>query len=442
MIVITPKKPGLYQDASEKKNIDLEPPSNHNWRVAIIIIAVMPVFHFVATWDFDGNITIANRVLRLYSLPIVALELAVLFWASRSGWNPAYHYRCLPLLARYNISIWVIWAFGVSIMVSTSPMTSVLFAFRYSLHALLLSALIFLLSSAKHFDFKFWTSKLIIGLHAYLLLLIIFCLAVFDQKDFRWVERVPSATNIRQIGNVVGLLTIVPAAMLLFEPLREKRLLLLASVTTAMAFIMWTGTRGAIVGFVAAICVAGWMLRSAIPVSRFAGLAFSLAVALAISVIIPIPSDEFGIIRIADSFSGSDPSSGRVAMWKSTIEAIKSAPILGHGSGTYRDNMLLLNNYPYNHPHNFVLQFAYDWGVFGGSCALLLLCGLGWAVIKSNRATDEKRFVGVGGIVAVVSVGLIEGTLFHPLPIIIALTLSTPALIHASIAAGPYQFKE
>jgi O-antigen ligase len=436
---LTGKKSDNFNNTGGKRYSIFAPNIYDAWRISIIIIAAIPSLHFIFTFDSDGNISNINKIMRLFGFPIFMIETMVLLIAYRAGWKPLKYYLCLPVFTRNIILIWIACVFYTSIFASNSPVMSIFFVLRFYMHALLLAALIFLISSAKEFNFRCWMSRLTLGLYTYLILLIIFCVAVFGQKDFQWIERVPSATNIRQIGNVIGLLTIVPTVMLLFEPSQKKRLLTLASVTAAMAFIMWTGTRGAILGFIAAICVSGWIFRKSIPLGRFAVLACSLALALAVSAFVPTPSDAFGIIRMADSFSNSDPASGRIEMWRSTIDAIRSAPLLGYGSGTYRENMVLLNGYPFNHPHNFVLQFIYDWGIFGGSCALLLLSSLGWAIFRSKDAPANRRFVAISGFVGVVTIGLIEGTLFHPLPIVIGITLIAPALVYEKAASEPDQ---
>lgn len=408
------------------------------WKPPLLLLAIMPLLHALATWDWDGHINVVNHALRLYSLPVVGIELIVLWWAARRGWHPTKHFSKLPKVAKLLFVALFISVALSTIFSSISPITSALFAGRYCLHLLLASSLVFLISDDPKFDLNCWVSVFFWGTALYIISLIIFCLFVIDPENFLWVERLPSATNVRQIGNVLGLLALIPATQMIFNSCSKKMATTGLLLIVLMTFIMWTGTRGALLGFAVAICIAGLHNINAI-IARRAMLVPALCfVALSISIFIPTPAPEFGIIRIAESIVGTDASSGRWYMWQTAYEAIQSAPNFGHGAGTYRDHMVVANGYPYNHPHNFILQAVYDWGIVGGGLVLALLGWLGFTLFASTDGPSEQRFLSISGYVGLLTIGMIEGTLFHPLPIVIVIALMSPQLVcHRTRATLP-----
>lgn len=396
------------------------------WRVVVLIFALMPSLHLMATWDIDGNINVINRDLRLYSLPVVALELAILAIAFLSGWRPLHQFRQLAKSIRWTIGVFVLLGSLSSALASGYELISTLHFYRFLLQPLLLSAIIHIVATENSFDFREWMNRLALGSAAYLILLVAFCLSIPNPESFRWVERIPSATNVRQIGNLVGLMAIVPVTLMLITISRKHLFFLFVLHTALLTFVMWTGTRGALVGYLAAIIVAGCVCRYSLKNIVLWIVPLSWVIATGISISIPNPAPEFGLIRVKQTISSADTSSGRVQTWIATLEEIKKAPLLGYGSGTFRHNMINVNGYPYNHPHNFFLQFVYDWGLIGGGLAIYLVGALANVIIRTTEGSAVMKYLATAAFVGVTTIALIEGTLYHPLPMMFAIALITP----------------
>jgi O-antigen ligase len=394
----------------------------------LIVLAASPAIHALATWDIDGNISAINQTLRLYSLPIIWLEIMVLLLAARDGWRPLVQFRGLPKIVQGLLAAFLVLGASSSVLIAEDVAVSLLHFSKYWLQIMLLGAITFHLAKARDFSISRWIEGINWGSAAYLLIIVLFCLLIVDPQTFRWVERLPSATNVRQIGNLIGLAAIVPAATLLLNPKAHLTLAAFVFTTACLAFVMWSGTRGALVGYFGAIIVAGWLCREWLFPRRLLMIASSCILAALLSLTVPAPAPEFGLIRVHASFYGEDSSSGRIKMWANAANAIKDAPFIGHGAGTYRANMAESNGYPYNHPHNFVLQYAYDWGLAGGSLALLLLGNLGLAILRKTESKPQEKFIATGGYAGLLTIGLIEGTLFHPLPMLFAIALIAPLL--------------
>lgn len=405
-------------------NITTRP--NITWTIALILVSAVSAFHMLATWDWDGRLSQVNAALRHFSLPVVWIELMLLLWAARCGWDPIRHFTHLPRLAKQLFMLLIFSVMITSIFSSNLPATSALLAVRFIIHIAVLSSLIFLISNDEKFDFEFWANGLVLGAASYLFLLIIFCILVTDPVNFRWVIQVPSATNIRQISNILGILALVPTTLLMFEKYRRRQFFLVLLLIAILTFIMWTGTRTALFGYLTGFCIALIVQPSYFKWDRFFGILVAIILALVISLFLPIPDPQFGIIRIAESISAQDISTGRVKLWLDALNAIMESPLLGHGAGTYRLNMHFGNPYPVNHPHNFVIQFIYDWGVLGGGIALIFLGWLGYRIAYPKG--HEEKFLAVCAYGGLLATAFVEGTLFHPLPIVIAFAMIAPWL--------------
>jgi O-antigen ligase len=297
-----------------------------------------------------------------------------------------------------------------------------------------LGCLIHLAAKDGRFRLSEWTKNLYVGVALYLTALALFCVTVPAPQDFRWADRIPSATNIRQIGTVVGVMTFIPAAKFLFASSSQEQFSGCILLIAALSFIMWSGSRGPLLGFGCAIIVACLFARGDVSFHRLAMLSISGLVAAILSLQLPVPHPMFGLLRMTATIDAADASSGRWAVWEASVDAILHSPWLGYGSGTYRANMEILTGNPFNHPHNFVLQYIYDWGFIGAMFALLLLGWLGFRILMTKDKSPEVRFLALSAFAGVATMGLIDGALFYPLPILIAIACIAPCLSPRSIS--------
>lgn len=397
------------------------------WRLVILIIAAMPVFHALATWDADGNLGQFNHILRVYSLPVVFLELAIIIYAFGTGWRPLQQIAQLSKSVRFALCAFI--AFGTlsSIAAGELAIISLLNFSRYLMQALLFAALVHILKNAKEFSLRRWLAYIAAGSVAYVVLLALFCLQVTSPETFRWTERLPSATNVRQIGNVVALLAIVPAGILLMAHDAKTRIAASLVQICLLAFVMWSGSRGGLLGYGVALASMALFCRVLFKVKKVTTLVATWIISLVVALAIPAPADGFGMSRVKASMTAEDATSGRIEIWKSTIKAISEEPLIGHGSATYRFNMMEINGYAYNHPHNFVLQFSYDWGILGGGLALFLLATLAFRAISVSPKMEPQKALAIGAFGGISAMASIDGALFYPLPMAIAIALIAPA---------------
>lgn len=402
----------------------------NEWRVAIFVLALIPVIQSVMTWDLDGRLSDAAYFTRHFSFPAMICQFFIIILSARFGANGIAILKNLSRPVFIAFSIWAIVAIYATFSVDQSQAASVLLLGRYFLHFLSFWALAALISGATDFSSIFWYKILALGGFLYVLCLTLFAFVVPDPANFNWILRMPSATNARQIANNMAFLLIPAVALLLFTNPKQKWAFFICAAAMT-AFIAWTGSRTAIVGLGFGGLIALAVLRMMPEIKAMMITGASIATGLLISLLFPAPAPQFGLFRMVQASQDSAQfGSGRSETWSLAIEHIGNNPIWGHGSGRYRENMSDFVEFQLNHPHNFALQFFYDWGLIGGGAAVLLLALLGWHICKSARKTPLAGFAAVTAFFAIIAMSSIEGALFHPIPIILAIAAIIPVFYH------------
>jgi O-antigen ligase len=403
-------------------------------------IALLPLFMTVTTWDSDGILTLAGYNLRHYSIAVTACELVVVYITIRS-YDWLLGFRALPSWSLGLIALWVALALFSAISAGPQSQLSIFMTLRYVLHGLFFACLISLAAASTPTIEEKWAKILTAGGIAYVIALIAFILLLPEPDVFPWVARLPSATNIRQIGYYMAILSMAPLSLLMFN--RESKIWLWGlCFASLIAFTAWSGSRGAIAGIVigsALTLTLGKRLPK--PKRLVACIAFSFA-GITLSAALPPPAEGFGLFRMVDaSINQADASSRRIEVWKNTITEIRNKPLFGHGAGTFRTNMEPKYHIPINHPHQLALQYIYDWGIIGGSVALILLILLVFNIFRTVRSCSVMAGnMALAATFTTGTIALVDGPLFSPLSIVLTLLMVAPALAY-SIAAGSDQRK-
>lgn len=96
----------------------------------------------------------------------------------------------------------------------------------------------------------------------------------------------------------------------------------------------------------------------------------------------------FGVWIVKDRKVGEnlDSNSGRVEVWKRSIELSAQRPLTGWGIGTYKDlfhPLSKMNCTPWRNAHNFIIQLVFE---IGYPLTICLLFGLGWLLYALFKA--------------------------------------------------------
>lgn len=401
------------------------------WQIAVCLVAVLPVIFVLVTWDNDGKLSPVSSAVRFLSLPITFGELIIIILAIRNKFSIESVFRNVGLPVKFFTVFWLLFALSAVFLSGQALPLQLLTTIQFAMHVWFLAAGIHLASSSEGLERDGALSILAIGSLAYIGVLILFALAVPDKLAFPWALRLPTGTNVRQIGYFAAIASVAPAALVFFG--RSRALVYAFVMLVSVAFIAWTGSRGALaglfVGSLAAIVLVGQlpsMARSFLMIS-------SCLVGLAVSTLAPNPSPEFGLVRMTSSLEQEDVGSGRGIVWESTLIEISKQPWLGHGSGSFNQNMRNIYGFDFNHPHQFLLQFTYDWGVLGSISAGLLLLILFWhCLLRARRHKDAAAYASISALCVISAVGMIDGAWFYPFSIFLALSIVICGFVNGS----------
>jgi len=126
----------------------------------------------------------------------------------------------------------------------------------------------------------------------------------------------------------------------------------------------------------------------------------------------------FSFLEISNKNLIRSSFSGRDLIWLWSLEKISDFPILGYGSNGF--SIIAHNDLGYpdtvkSHPHNFLIQFLFGWGLIGTSLILILLSSLAFKSLKKlfKKVDNILMFSGMP-IIGLSVIGLFDGSFYHP----------------------------
>jgi O-antigen ligase len=248
-------------------------------------------------------------------------------------------------------------------------------------------------------------------------------LSVWNEPVFRWHNFGPGVANVRQLGFYGLALSGLAIGMLAGRPRPHVCWPQILMLLGGYYMINWSGGRGAFAAGLTASVVVVAMTQPGRrwDIARVAIACFLAAMPLSM-ILVPHPlwGIESILGRVVPTADLERYSSGRVEMWMQTAAAVSERPWFGHGQGQFRYQIpaaLSLNN----HPHNSVLQFAYDWGVIGASALIAALAGsIRTSGLKAG-ADAPTALPAVGALSGLGVMSLVEGSFYHAYPVMVSL---------------------
>lgn len=399
------------------------------WHTAVWLIGLLPALLAVATWDSDGKLTHSGYLVRHLSWPVTVAELVVILIALRVGFVPSAIWNNFSRLIKALMAIWLLAAMMPALIKPDQGAMIVFFTLRYLVHGIFFAALLHIRDKCRYPADDTVSTALSTGAIAYIGILSLFAVALPNPVDFPWTNRLPSATNIRQIGYYVAIMAVAPLTIILFHK-HNRTWLASLSFATLIAFVAWSGSRASLLGLILGCALPLALFWRALDRKRML-LAFAcLSVGLSVSVAIPTPSPAFGLVRMVEATDTEDASSGRTYVWSKTVEELSTQPFVGHGAGTFRAEIGAKYKLTLNHPHQLVLQYIYDWGLIGGIAALLLIVVFGFKALSISRKAAEPKsaFLGLASFTTIIVISMIDGALFSPLSIVLTLVALAPMM--------------
>jgi O-antigen ligase len=385
-------------------------------------LALVPPIFAAATFDLAN----AFNPLRQYSLPIVALEMFVIIAAIMSGLQPGSAFMRLSNTTRMAAAMLSIVAMVSTILAPVEPIRALMLFPITAVHG------IFALAIHERLGGEWRSARMpllwsgLIGMTLFALVAIPVSWLGHLNTDFNWRHFGAGVSHIRQVGHYGLVLTGITGGFLIFADLEKQRKTLILLLLLGFVVTHFSGSRAAFGAAVLGCAVLAFAIRSRF--WRFALVSGSLFVlAIPISMLVA-PHADYGagtIIRRTlglgmESGSVTEYTSGRWEIWSETFRRFLDRPWIGHGEGQARHGIETLYG-GFNHPHNSILQFLYQWGLVG---TIALAC-LVWRALRNTRsaiATEPQIALPAMAIFwSLAAFSLFEGSFYHPLPIVFSL---------------------
>ncbi|MEM8789735.1 MAG: O-antigen ligase family protein [Pseudomonadota bacterium] len=157
--------------------------------------------------------------------------------------------------------------------------------------------------------------------------------------------------------------------------------------------------------------------------ARLPAIAGALAAGAALSLAVPAPIEDYGLLHglIGATPAWDQPSTvagaGRMEIWSETLRLIGERPFLGYGHDQFGQHFRL-GGLDYVQPHSAPLNVLFDFGLVGGAALTAVMVSL-WAYGVAAVRTDDgtARLGAFGALQAVLAMALVDGALYHPEPL-------------------------
>ncbi|ORT49223.1 hypothetical protein ST37_12325 [Vibrio sp. qd031] len=254
------------------------------------------------------------------------------------------------------------------------------------------------------------------------------CLAILFSLVSYWTPSLNAAlaqgdfffsANRRYQGYLVLFSTISLTITLLTTNAKKHTYLLTA---LSFGYMIWLGGRGTFVAYFVTLCLALFLLLSKQELSLREVL--RLISVLVASTIASIPFSIFtwnGLVRFAKkSESVEAMSSGafqaRVSLWHEAIQNFTQKPLFGYGAEGHFFN----TDIGYLQPHNLLLQWLIEFGLFATIALIALLAILSLQVLLTHTFKSEFSSLPLFcGFIALLIQGTVDGNFYHGAPLML-----------------------
>lgn len=398
-----------------------------------VIVLSAPLLFAIMSWDLSqsaGNVSI----LKFFSVPVLFAEFLVVLRAHASGFG--FRDLCAPLRRRTALGAAALFVIAGASLLRPGPGTVIglLELASWCLHGLFGLACYALLTRSPGMsdesERRLWTGAAG-ALLPFCVLVVGFAVQALSVPEFDWGHFGLASTNVRHLGyySLIGASLALGLSVTSRGRLESRLWVAVAGILLGLS--LWSGSRGPLVALAVSLVAGTALLPRGRRLRLCAAAAGSVLLAVPVAAIWTPPAPQYGLARIIGSLgperqqSVDTLSSGRVTLWKRSGEAILKRPLFGHGQGRFR--RALADN-AFNHPHNILLQTAFQWGAAGALLFLALLCRALTRAAKAAWMSGERAVPPVMMIAGLLTMSLYDGAMFYPYPVMM-LTLGLAALM-------------
>ena len=379
------------------------------------VIGVAPVVTMALSWvPAHQDPTLFQLIAKGFALPVIAMELLVILAAVGHRGQSS-----IRISAAYRLAAaaFLVLMFGNALLAAANPAMSLVRTSLWIVHFAFACA-VWRLRETPLLAPHRATTGVLAGFLLFSGLLVLFVATLPNLEEFNWLHGLPGLDNIRR-----GAYFAAPVAALcigLFLPESSKYTGFVAAThVAAIAFIFWSGARGAALALLVTYILGAALLPSLRQARSLITTLMSTAAGVLLAWFCHIQTGYVGFWRVLlPAWSGGidrpveDISSGRTELWLSTWETIKQRPFLGHGEGQTAYAVPVGIEIDAFHPHNLILQVLLAWGVAGALLLLFLAAPLARNALACARQ-DENRVAPFLAMLALLIYSGVDGTLFH-----------------------------
>ena len=373
------------------------------------VIGFAPFVLLLLTWAPEQKTPAQHLMLGLY-VPLAAAEVFIAVVALREGLIGAMRNWSWPRVPTTALLILVAVAVGTA-LTAPNPAAARTWTIFWLLHLLFGFSVAHLCT--KSLGQREVVRAYLAGFVAFAAATVVFYTQVTD-PGFDWTHAWPAATHIRHFGYYATAMIAMALGLAATERRPVRLALLFLFNVGAFAFALWTGSRGSVIGVAGALLVGSLLVASIRRLIVWAGAVLSLALGAAIASLGPAPGPFMGFHKtISRTVESGDVSTGRTQMWLNVIVAIKKRPLFGYGE----NQMSTVAPFgTLGQTHEIILQVLLAWGLVGLACVAVLAI---WFLMRSLPVVrrDAELQPAFMAMLALASLSLIDGSLFHVLPV-------------------------
>lgn len=101
-------------------------------------------------------------------------------------------------------------------------------------------------------------------------------------------------------------------------------------------------------------------------------------------------------------------SSGSLNFWAEAAELTAKRPLFGYGVNQFQFTIQIADG-RFGHPHNFVMQVFFDWGIVGGSAFLGLFALAVASILRRREWATQSYPIAVTGFTTMTALAAIDG---------------------------------
>lgn len=386
--------------------------------LGVLIGIVMPVVSAIVYPTYMHTMpTVALEWSRLLEAPFVLCEIAVIFWAMRTGMDSTKVWKNFPWDIKIATSVLTVGVFASSLFISAEPQRSITMSIITLIHGLFAVSVYHLFRSSNASDFRPFVHLLGAGL--FLLAILTYWRFAFPPPasqvlggQIEWGSALPGFISVRHFGSWTGAIAAGFLASLMYrEDIKRFSLVHILYLASA-AMTVWSGTRAAVLAiFITGIILL--LLNRKIPSFRnIAVIAVLTGAALTIAwSLLPYNDPTFLLYTLADTAGADQMTGGRLGLWGATFDRWQESPLFGWGTGSVFWEVYV--GWTHTQPHNAILQFLISWGFAGAVPAIWLL---GRAIVSAHRIAAQNQALQpmLAILYTLLLMSLLEGMLHYP----------------------------